>query len=136
MAQWSISEVARQVGLRPSAIRYYEEVGILPPPGRVGGQRRYDDDVLCWLAVVRRAQDAGFTLDEIRTLFFGFRRTTPLSARWKKLAQAKLAELDVQMQQIQAMKGLLERLQARCECQTVRQCGAAMLRNRPPRAAR
>lgn len=38
----SISKVAKQIGLRPSAIRYYEHIGILPPARRVSGQRRYD----------------------------------------------------------------------------------------------
>ena len=42
----SISEVAKQIGLRPSAIRYYERIGILSPAHRVSGQRRYDVTVL------------------------------------------------------------------------------------------
>ena len=46
MAKLTISEVARQVGLRPSAIRYYEQRKLLLPPQRVSGQRRYDDAVL------------------------------------------------------------------------------------------
>ena len=46
MAQWSISEIARQVGLRASAIRYYEQIGILERARRVSGQRRYDEAVL------------------------------------------------------------------------------------------
>ena len=40
----TISEVARQAGIRASAIRYYESVGLLPPPQRVSGQRRYHED--------------------------------------------------------------------------------------------
>ena len=46
MSQLSVSEVARQLGLRPSAIRYYERIGILPPAHRVSGQRRYDNTAL------------------------------------------------------------------------------------------
>src|SRR5262249_41668966 len=46
MSHLSISEVAHQVGLRPSAIRYYEGLGILPPAERISGQRRYDRTVL------------------------------------------------------------------------------------------
>ena len=72
MTQLSISEVARQVGLRPSAIRYYEQMRILSPARRVSGQRRYDVAVVYQLAVLRRAQEVGFTLDEIRKLFFVF----------------------------------------------------------------
>ena len=86
MAQRSISQIARQVGLRASAIRYYEQIGILEPAPRVSGQRRYPDAVVYRFAVVRRAQEAGFTLDEIRQLFFGFSQSTPVSDRWKRLA--------------------------------------------------
>src|SRR5271166_5037331 len=114
MAQLSISQVARQVGLRASAIRYYEEIGILEPARRVSGQRRYDQTVLYRLAVVRRAQDAGFTLDEIRQLFFGFSPTTPVSQRWRKIAERKMVELDARIEQIQSMRKLLKKLRACC----------------------
>jgi MerR family transcriptional regulator, redox-sensitive transcriptional activator SoxR len=129
MTPLSISEVARQVGLRPSAIRYYEEIGILAPARRVSGQRRYDQTVLYRLAVVRRAQEAGFTLDEIRQLFFGFSPSTPVSQRWKKIAERKMVELDARLKQIQSMKSLLKKLQTCCECETVERCGAGMLRS-------
>ena len=66
-----ISDVARVFGLRTSAIRYYEQIGILPPAMRKNGQRRYNDSVLFRLAVVQRARETGFTLEEIRELFFG-----------------------------------------------------------------
>jgi DNA-binding transcriptional MerR regulator len=136
MEQWSISEVARQVGLSASAIRYYEQIGILLPPRRVSGQRRYDNTVLYRLAVVRTAQDAGFTLDEIRRLFFGFMQSTPISQRWRKIAERKMVELDAKIEQFQSMKGLLETLQNCCECETVERCGAGILRNVGTRPAR
>lgn len=69
----AISDVARVFGLRTSAIRYYEQIGILPQPVRRNGQRRYEKSALFRLAVVQRARESGFTLDEIRELFFGFR---------------------------------------------------------------
>jgi len=129
MALLSISEVARQVGLRASAIRYYEQMGILTPARRVSGQRRYDTSVLYRLAVVRRAQEAGFSLDEIRRLFFGFGKSTPISARWRKTAESKIAELDARIAQIRTMKDLLLKLQDCCQCETVEQCGAGILRS-------
>src|ERR1700733_5960255 len=90
----AISEVAVQVGLQPSAIRYYERIGLLPPAQRISGQRRYDRTVLYRLAVIHRARQIGFTLDEIRQLFFGFGSNPRASARWQRLSQKKLAELD------------------------------------------
>src|SRR5579862_9720660 len=130
MALWAISELGRQVGLRASAIRYYEHIGILERARRVSGQRRYDERVLYRLAVVRRAQDAGFTLDEIRRLFFGFSQSTPVSERWKKIAERKMVELDAKIEQIQSMRALLKKLQSCCECETVERCGAGMLKAR------
>jgi MerR family redox-sensitive transcriptional activator SoxR len=129
MAEWSISQVAQKVGLRSSAIRYYEQIGILEPARRRGGQRRYDDTVLYRLAVLRRAQDAGFSLDEIRHLFFGFSTATPISLRWKKIAERKMVELDAKLAQIQSMRVLLKKLEACCECETVERCGAGILRS-------
>jgi DNA-binding transcriptional MerR regulator len=75
---------------------------ILPPARRISGQRRYDTGTVYQLAVLQRAQDAGFTLDEIRQLFFGFRNGTPLSQRWRKIAEGKQTELDAQIRRIQS----------------------------------
>src|SRR5215471_12584540 len=94
MSRLSISDVARQVRLRPSAIRYYEKLGILPMAERVSGRRCYDRTVLYRLAVIQGARQAGFALDEIRALFFGFREATRADARWRKLADRKLVELN------------------------------------------
>jgi len=127
--QLSISEVARTIGLRPSAIRYYEEIGILPPTLRIGGQRRYDSTVLYRLAVIQRARQVGFTLDQIRRLFFGFRSNISASARWKKLSQQKLAELDALSGQIKDMQRLLTRLMQNCHCQALEECGKGMLQS-------
>src|SRR5215831_6740386 len=109
MAILTISEVAKRLGIRSSTIRYYEEIGILPRAHRLNGQRRYDENVLYRLAVIQHAQRAGFSLPEIRQLFFGFRSDARPSERWKKLASEKLAELDLLMQQIQTMRSLLSK---------------------------
>jgi MerR family transcriptional regulator, redox-sensitive transcriptional activator SoxR len=129
MPQLTISEVAKQVGLRPSAIRYYEQIGILLPPQRISGQRRYDATVLNRLAVIQRARQLGFTLEEIRRLFFGFRNVTPASARWKELSQRKLAELEILSGQIKTMQRLLRRMMEKCHCDTLDQCGKGILKS-------
>ena len=124
----AISAVAQQVGLRPSAIRYYEQIGILVPAQRIGGQRRYDETVLYRLAVIQRARQIGFTLEEIRQLFYGFRTDAPPSERWKKLSQRKLAELDHLMEGIKTMQSLLQR-SGKCRCASLDECGKGLLRN-------
>ena len=76
MEEMAIGEVARRAGVRASALRYYESIGILPAPRRVNGRRRYDGEVLELLTVVRVAQQAGFTAAEIRRpCCTGFRQT-------------------------------------------------------------
>jgi MerR family redox-sensitive transcriptional activator SoxR len=108
MEEWTIGEVARRAGLRPSAVRYYESVGLLPPPRRINGRRHYDATVLQHLAVIGVAQQAGFTMAEIGILLHGFAADVPPSARWRTLAQQKLPEVDQLIQRAQAMKRLLE----------------------------
>jgi len=76
MTQLTISQVADQIRLRPSAIRYYERIGLLPPAERLSGQRGYHASVLYRLAIIQRARQLGFSLSKIRHLFFGFRDVT------------------------------------------------------------
>src|ERR1700691_4941175 len=128
MAQLNISEVAREVGLRPSAIRYYEKIGLLPFAERKGKQRRYDTTALYRLAIIQRARQLGFTLDEIRQLFFGFGNVTRASERWQKLSLRKLAELDNLMDGIQAVRRLLKKMMQNCGCETLDQCGKGIFR--------
>ena len=125
MESMSIGEVARSAGVRPSALRYYEGVGLLPPPERANGRRRYDGEllreVLDRLEVVRVAQQAGFTISEIRTLLDGFSEDTPPSERWRLLAQDKLPEVEVLLKRALGKKDLLER-GLRCECLRLEEC--------------
>jgi len=123
----TISDVARQVGLRPSAIRYYEQIGVLPRPQRVSRQRRYDDAALYRLATLQRARQIGFTLDEIRKLFFGFRNGTPPSKRWKELSQQKLVELEQLVHSIKVIQLALQN-QGNCGCASLEECGKGLLR--------
>ena len=126
----TISEVARQIGVQPSAIRYYERIGLLPPAQRMSGQRRYDSNVLYRLAMVQHARQLGFTLEEIRQLFFGFRNVTRASERWHKLSQRKLAELDVLMDGIRTVRRLLKKMAQDCRCDTLDQCGKGIFQNK------
>jgi MerR family redox-sensitive transcriptional activator SoxR len=121
----SIGEVARSTGMRPSALRYYERVGLLPLPERTNGRRRYGGEVLrevlSRLAFVRVAQRAGFTISEIGTLLDGFSDGTPPSERWRVLAREKLPEVEARVERALGMKDLLDR-GLRCECVSVDDC--------------
>ena len=83
-----IGEVARRAGIAASALRYYEEEGLVAAVRPAGGQRRYPRSVLRRLAFVRAAQNVGLTLDEIRdalaTLPEG---RSPTKADWARLSR-------------------------------------------------
>lgn len=121
MEQLTIGEVARRAGIASSAVRYYERVGVLEPARRVSGKRRYTSDVLTRLALVRMAQEAGFSIAEIRTLVSGFPEGTPPAERWQALARRKLPEVDALIARMQAVREVLEE-SLRCDCLTLDAC--------------
>jgi MerR family redox-sensitive transcriptional activator SoxR len=88
---------------------------------RVSGRRLYDTDAIGRIDVLRFAQQAGFTLDEIKTLFHGFGAGTPLKTRWQSLARTKLQQLDLLAKRIQRMRRALE-LGLECGCIRVEDC--------------
>jgi MerR family transcriptional regulator, redox-sensitive transcriptional activator SoxR len=110
-----IGELAAQSGLAPSAIRYYEKLGLLPQAERIGGQRRYASEALDRVLLIRFAGEMDFTLAEIKLFLNGFREGTPISARWRKLTARKIAELQQRQLFTRRLLTLLERLQ-HCRC--------------------
>lgn len=121
MQTWSIGEVARRAGLQPSALRYYERVGVLSAPERVSGRRRYDSTVFQRLAMIRVAQQAGFSIAEIATLLGGFGEDAPPSARWHALAAPKLHAVDALLARVLGMRQTLE-AGLRCHCARIEDC--------------
>src|SRR5258706_120132 len=125
MEELLIGEVARRAGIRPSALRYYESIGLMPAPKRVSGRRRYDESTVQMLKVVQLAQQAGFTVAEIQTLLHGFAPDTPPAARWLPLAQHKIAELDALIERAQQMKRILE-TGLNCGCLRLEDCAIVL----------
>src|SRR5215210_7007899 len=120
-----IGEVARRAGIKPSAIRYYEEVGLLTEPERVGGKRSYDEGVLRCLANIKGARRVGFTIEEMRTFFYGFPDEVAAQERWRTLARRKLAEVDESLSQFRKARGLLEAALRR-ECGNLEECASLL----------
>lgn len=116
-----IGEVARRAGLRPSAIRYYESIGLLPEPERVAGRRRYSPDTLRTLAVIGAAQRVGLSLDEIRELLEGTNGEGAVSERLRAIAQRKLPEVEALIERARLVRSWLEAA-AQCECPTLEDC--------------
>lgn len=125
MDELAIGEVARRVGIRTSALRYYERIGLLPAPKRVSGRRRYDERTVQMLKVIQLAQGAGFTVAEIQTLLHGFTPDTPPAARWQPLARKKLEELDALIVRAQQMKQVLA-TGLNCGCLRLEDCAVVL----------
>lgn len=125
MDELAIGEVARRAGIRPSALRFYERIGLLPAPTRVSGRRRYSERTVQLLKVVQLAQAAGFTVAEIHTLLNGFAADTPPAQRWQPLAQQKVLELDALIARTQRMKRILE-TGLNCGCLRLEDCAVVL----------
>lgn len=121
MSELTIGEVARRAGVQTSAIRYYESVGLLPPPKRINGRRRYDEQVLQRLGLIQLVRGAGFGISEMQALFVAFTDDVPVADVWQAVAARKEAELQAIIQQAEATRTMLR--QARnCQCEDVSQC--------------
>lgn len=99
--QLTIGELARRTGVATSALRYWEELGLLPAPARVSGQRRYPQSAVGLVSVILVLRDIGFTLREARALIAS--RSMALVA-WRESAQCKLTELDQRIAHAQAAR--------------------------------
>ncbi|WP_409299369.1 MerR family transcriptional regulator [Peribacillus sp. SCS-26] len=117
----SIGELAKKAKVNPSAIRFFESIGILPKPPRVNGQRRYTPEVIDRLKFIKMAQLAGFTNQEISLLLEGFEEQVSPSERWTQMANTKCTELEEQKKHIDAMLVVLKN-GLKCECRTWSEC--------------
>jgi DNA-binding transcriptional MerR regulator len=116
-----IGAVAQQTGKSPSAIRFYEQIGLLPPPVRVSGKRRYGADIVRTLAIIETAQRVGLALDEIKDLLSASPGNGAAADRLRDVATRKLPEINALIERSQLVRGWLE-CAARCECPDLDAC--------------
>jgi MerR family redox-sensitive transcriptional activator SoxR len=116
-----IGQLATRAGVNASAIRYYEKMGLLAAPNRVGGQRRYPTDALDRILLIRFAGEMGFSLGEIKLFLHGLRENAPVGPRWKKLAHRKIKEVEENISRSLLLKSLLENL-LHCRCASLQMC--------------
>jgi len=114
----TIGELAHRTGVTASALRYYEELGLLPEPARVSGQRRYPESAARVVGTILLYSDAGFTLAEQKALMAAGAGT---SGDWRQIAQRKLAELDERIARAQAAREAI-RHGLRCPHDDIGQC--------------
>jgi DNA-binding transcriptional MerR regulator len=101
----SIGELASRTGVATSALRYWEELGLLPAPARISGQRRYPRSAVTLVGIILLQRDAGFSLAEQKALMSS--RGVALD-EWRRLARRKLAELDEQIARAHAAREAIE----------------------------
>jgi DNA-binding transcriptional MerR regulator len=115
----TIGELARRTGVSSSALRYYEELGLLPAPVRVSGQRRYPESAARIIGAILLYRDAGFTLAEQKALMASAGHRS--SGEWERLARRKLTELDEQIARAEAARDAI-RHGLRCPRADITQC--------------
>ena len=101
----TIGEVADRSACATSALRYYDELGLLPPATRVSGRRRYHPDAVARVGVILLLTEVGFTLAEVGTLLAS-RAESPKA--WHALAEAKIEELRHAADQAELARTALE----------------------------
>lgn len=118
----AIGEVARRSGLAPSAVRYYEQLGLITSSRTTGDRRRYRRSVLRRIAVIRSAQHVGLGLDDVRRALAGIpvdaaptrRQWARISAGWRPLLEARIRDLEALRDHLDSCIG--------CGCLSLRQC--------------
>lgn len=116
MAMVTIGVLARRAGLGAGALRYYEALGLIAPAGRsAGGYRMYRDEDLRRLRFIRRAQELGFSLDEVAVLLQLSERHGARAADVRRLTREKLRDIDRRIQDLERMRRGLEHLSERCD---------------------
>jgi DNA-binding transcriptional MerR regulator len=121
MTEWSIGQVARRTGLAPSTLRYYEKQGLLAPPARDAGRRRYDPRVLGRIGIILIAREAGFSLAQIRAFLQDPGAEATPAVRWRRLAQQKTRELDELSRRVERNRKVLA-TSFRCACRSLAEC--------------
>ena len=106
----TIGQLARRVGFRPSAIRYYEAQGILRSPGRsANGYRLYGPEAIILLQFIRRSKELGLSLDEVRQLIKTSRNQLPCALS-RKLIERHLTEVESEIHRLRSLRDRLKRL--------------------------
>jgi MerR family transcriptional regulator, redox-sensitive transcriptional activator SoxR len=131
-----IGELSRRSGVPATALRYWEQVGLLPRVPRISGRRDYGEDSLRRVGLLLLSQECGFTLAETRRLFAPALDGKAPSVRWEMLAEVKLAEIERVERLLAQMRSALQSVRS-CRCVDLDTCGAlaVQLLGSPPEPA-
>ncbi len=135
----TVTEVSERSGFAPSALRYYEDKGLVDASRTPGGRRRYDREVLRRLAFIAAAKHVGLSLDEIRaSLDLLPAGRTPTKRDWTRLSRSWRSRLDAEIEALEALRDGLDSCIG-CGCLSLQRCRLSnpddVLSSRGPGAA-
>ena len=117
-----VSQVAKEAGINVETIRYYEKRGLLPQPSRnTSGYRIFSSDTVDDIRLIKRAQDLGFTLEEIKRILSIYRSDEyfPIEEMYL-FAKDKICQIEDKMSQLSRFKSILEMVVNQPNCVTIR----------------
>ena len=118
-----IGDLARATDTKVETIRYYEQIGLLPAPGRTRGNfRSYKAEHLGRLSFIRRARDLGFTLDEVRELLSLSDQKRRSCEAVDAIARQHLADIKRKIEDLSALSDELSSLINQCGCGAIEEC--------------
>ena len=121
-AKLTIGTLSQRSGVAPSALRFYEDEGLIHSTRTAGGQRRYGRDTLRRVAFLRVAQRVGLTLEEIREALASLpERRTPTEKDWGRLARSWRPRLDAQIALLESLRDGLDQCIG-CGCLSLKSC--------------
>lgn len=110
----NIGQASEVIGLPPKTIRYYEDIGLVVADRRGNGYRCYEDEHVHKLRFVQRARGLGFSVDECRNLLSLYEDKKRASSEVKRLAQARLSDIDRKIEELRGLRATLARLIDAC----------------------
>ena len=118
-----IGEAAEQAGVNVQTLRYYERRGLLPkPPRRASGYREFPDDAVRVVRFIKRAQELGFSLDEVEDLL-KLRRGSRLNRKQiRSVAERRVRQIEQKISELARMRAALRRLVHACHQGTTLDC--------------